>query len=222
MINILIVHEYRLMGHIIASVLEGGQDLHVAGVASTPRSAFEQVRTKVVDIVLVSARLPDQGALKLTRRLLKAGQAVKIIALGLSEEKRTILEYVEAGVDGYILRENSLEELITTIHAVQANQAIVSPEIASALIERIATLARAFEDIGLNLPEEANLTDREREVLELVNQGLTNRDIAERLVIEVGTVKTHVHSILEKLGVNTREEAGAWLSLMDQRREPGA
>jgi DNA-binding NarL/FixJ family response regulator len=217
MIHLLIVHEFKLMCNIIATVLEDEADIHVAGSATTLQDALDRIARGRIDIVLCSTRLPDDGALKLTRALLKDAPQVKIIALGLAEHKGHILEFIEAGVNGYVLRENSLEELIETIRAVQRGQAIVSPEIAAALIERITTLTQAYEQIGASLPEAVNLTERELQVLQLLNRGLSNREIADRLVIEVGTVKNHVHNILEKLGVSSREEAATLLALVERQ-----
>ncbi|MBN2385676.1 MAG: response regulator transcription factor [Anaerolineales bacterium] len=219
MINILVVHEYELMCHIISAVFDDEDDIHVAGSATDLKNAIRQIKRGNIDIVLVSTRLPDQGALKLTKKLLKEEPEVKIIALGISENKGHILQFVEAGVNGYVLHENSLDDLIETIHAVHADRAFVSPEIASALIERVSQLTQAFEQIGVNVPETIDLTNRELEVLELLNQDLSNKEIADRLVIEVGTVKNHVHNILGKLGVNTREDAAALQTLIENRSE---
>ena len=217
MINLVIVHEYELMCHIISVVLEDEADIYIAGTATNYTNAMELIQRGNIDIALVSTRLPDQEALKLTRRLLKEQPDVKIIAMGISENKEHILQFVEAGVNGYVLQENSLDDLIGTIRAVHADRAFVSPEIASALIERVSALTLAFERLGATVPQTIDLTDRELEVLKLLDQNLSNKEIAERLVIEVGTVKNHVHNILDKLGVSTREEAAALLTMIEKK-----
>jgi two-component system nitrate/nitrite response regulator NarL len=217
MINLVIVHEYELMCHIISVVLEDEADIYIAGTATNYTTAMELIQRGNIDIALVSTRLPDQEALKLTRRLLKEQPDVKIIAMGISENKEHILQFVEAGVNGYVLQENSLDDLIGTIRAVHADRAFVSPEIASALIERVSALTLAFERLGATVPQTIDLTDRELEVLKLLDQNLSNKEIAERLVIEVGTVKNHVHNILDKLGVSTREEAAALLTMIEKK-----
>jgi DNA-binding NarL/FixJ family response regulator len=219
MINILIVHEYELMCHIISAVLEDEADINIVGTATNQKNAMELIQRGYIDIILVSTRLPDQGALRLTRKLLKEKPDVKIIALGISENKERILQFVEAGVNGYVLQENSLDDLISTIRAVHTDRAFVSPEIASALIDRVSSLTLAFESIGASVPAAVDLTDRELEVLKLLDQNLSNKEIAERLVIEVGTVKNHVHSILGKLGASTREEASALLKMIEKKSE---
>jgi DNA-binding NarL/FixJ family response regulator len=116
-----------------------------------------------------------------------------------------------------VLRESSLNDLLTTIRAVYNGRALISGEIAAALIQRVSEFAQAFAQTGVTPPESLNLTAREFEVLELLSQNLSNQEIAERLVIERGTVKNHVHSILSKLGVDRREEAGNLMSITKER-----
>jgi DNA-binding NarL/FixJ family response regulator len=140
----------------------------------------------------------------------------KVLALGLSEEKKRILRYVEAGAAGYVLKDDSLDDLVSTVRAVQDGKMFVSPKIAGAMMERLSNLAQIFSDIENSTADTAGLTSRETEVLELIGKGLTNQQIAEQLVLEVGTVKNHVHKILEKLNVSSRGEAAAYLAFIDK------
>lgn len=219
MINVLIVHEYELMCNIISVVLDDEAGINIAGTTTNHRNALRMIGKGNIDIVLVSVRLPEQGALKLTRRLLKKKPEVKIIALGISDKKEHILEFIESGVNGYVLQENSLDDLVGTIRAVYRNRAYVSPEIASALINRISALSLAFEEFGAKVPESIELTGRELEILKLLDENLSNHEIADHLVIEVGTVKNHVHNILRKLGVSNRDEAAALLTIIQKKTE---
>jgi DNA-binding NarL/FixJ family response regulator len=125
-----------------------------------------------------------------------------------------VLRYVEAGATGYVLKNHSLEDLIETVRAVQDGKVFVAPQIAAALMERLSNLARMFSNVESNVTDTTSLTEREIEVLELIGKGLTNQQIAEKLVIELGTVKNHVHNILEKLNVRTRNEAAAYLAFI--------
>lgn len=213
-IRILLVNELRLIGSVIVAALEDEPDLHVVGCVTTPEEALKIVQEEVVDVALVSTRLSDQGALKLTDAITELAPNTKVLALGLTEEKKRVLRYVEAGAAGYVLRDDSLDDLIETVRAAQDGKVFVSPEIAAAMMERLSDLAQMFSDVENNVTDTAGLTSRELEVLDLIGQGLTNQDIAEKLVIEIGTVKNHVHNILEKLNVSSRGEAAAYLAFI--------
>ena len=213
-IKILLVNEIRLMGSVIATALEDEPDIKVVARVTTPEEALKIIQDTEVDIALVSTRLPDGGAIKLTNAISELAPSTKVLALGLSEDKKRVLRYVEAGATGYILKDDSLDDLISTVHAAQEGKVFVSPEIAAAMIERLSDLAQMFSDVENSITDTPGLTPREIEVLELIGEGLTNQQIAERLVIEIGTVKNHVHSILEKLNVSNRGEAAAYLTVI--------
>jgi len=213
-INLLLVNETRLMGNVIAAALEGESDINVVGCATNIDDAMEIVREKEVDVALVSTRLPDLGALKLTNAITELKPSTKVLALGLTEEKQHVLRYVEAGATGYVLKDDSLEDLIETVRAAQDGKVFVSPQIAAAIMERLSGLARIFSDVENNITNATDLTSRELEVLKLISEGRTNQQIAENLVIEIGTVKNHVHNILDKLHVSSRREAAAYLALI--------
>ena len=212
MIRVLLVNEIRLMCNVIASVLEDEPDIEVVGCATSVDEAL--ARATESDVVLVSTRLPDNGALKLITAIAEADPSVKVLALGLTESKERVLRYVEAGADGYVLKDNSVDEMLTRIRAAYRDKALVSPKIATALMSRVTEWAHLFADIEAGINESAGLTPRELEILELIGQGLTNQEIADRLFIEVGTVKNHVHSILQKLDVSSRQDAAAYLAVV--------
>ena len=213
-INLLLVNETRLMGNIIAAALEGESDIHVLACVTNVDDAMQVVREKDVDVALVSTRLPDQGALKLTHAITEFTPSTKVLALGLTEERQHVLRYVEAGATGYVLKDDSLEGLIETVRAAREGKVFVSPKIAAALMERLSNLARLFSDVENSITDTTQLTSRELEVLKLIGEGQTNQQIAEHLIIEVGTVKNHVHNILDKLHVSSRGEAAAYLAFI--------
>ena len=215
LIKVLLVIEVRLIGNIFASVLGEEEDIKVAGCVTTLQDALEFIQTRDVDIVLVSAGLPDQGALEFTRAIMERGLSIKVLALGLSEEnKNEALRYIESGACGYILKDSSVNELIEAIRLAQKGEAQISSRIAGAMMERLFYLARMFSAVENKMDGDVRLTSRELEVLQFIGEGLTNQEIAARLVVEVGTVKNHVHSILEKLNVNNREEAASYLAFI--------
>jgi DNA-binding NarL/FixJ family response regulator len=213
-INILLVNEIRLMGNVIAAALEDEPDFHVVGCITNPEEAIKIVQEKRVDVALVSTRLPDQGALKLTHAITEMAPSTTVLALGLTEEKKRVLRFVEAGATGYILKDDSLEDLINIVRSVQEGKVFISPQIAAAVIERLSELARMISDVCNNGADSARLTPRELDVLELIGKDMTNQQIADHLVLEVGTVKNHVHNILDKLNVSSRGEAAAYLAFI--------
>lgn len=213
-IHILLVNDFRLIGNVIVASLEDEPDLHVVGCATSTEDALKFVQENEVDVALVSTRLADQGALKLTSAIADLAPNTKVLALGLTEEKQHVLRYVEAGATGYVLKNDSLEDIIETVRAAQDGKVFVSPQIAAAMMERLSDLAQLFSEVENSVTDTAGLTSRELEVLGLIEKRLTNQEIAEKLVIEIGTVKNHVHSILEKLNVGSRGEAAAYLAFI--------
>lgn len=215
-ISLLLVNEIRLMGNVIVAALEDEPDIDVAACVTTYEEAVNIVRQRDIDVALVSTRLPDNGGLRLTSAITELSPSTKVLALGLTEEKKRVLRYVEAGASGYILKDDSLEDLIDIVRATQEGKVFVSPQIVAAMMKRLTDLAQMFAGVESNLSDTTALTTREMEVLELISKGYTNQQIAQNLVIEVGTVKNHVHNILEKLNVRSRGEAAAYLAFMNR------
>jgi two-component system NarL family response regulator len=214
-IKVLLVIEVRLIGNIFASVLGDERDIKVVGCVSTLEDALAFIQTQEVPVVLISAGLPEQGALKFTQAVMDRGLSIKVLALGLSgENKNEALRYIEAGACGLILKDSSVNELLDAIRLAQKGEAQISSRIAGAMMERLSYLARMFSAVENKIDGDVRLTSREMEVLQFIGEGLTNQEIAGRLVVEVGTVKNHVHSILEKLKVNNREEAASYLAFI--------
>ena len=205
MIRVLIVEEVRALCEIIATVLRAEPDVEVIGCATQLEEAVTYLGD--CDVALVNTSLHNEASARLIRTLRKLAPKVKIVVMGLVRSQHAILQCIEAGVSGYVLKDSSLEELLKNIRAAYNNEALVSPPIAAALMSYVAELV-GFDPAGeQELCAPQSLTRREREVLNLVQQGLTNQEIAESLVIELGTVKNHVHNILRKLNVNSRRDA---------------
>jgi DNA-binding NarL/FixJ family response regulator len=215
MIDVLVVNRSRLIGSVMAAVLKDEPDMQVIGSATSVDEALEMLRSQACDIVLVSTNLPGGAALELTR-VLQSDSAPRVVVIGVIEREDVILQYVEAGAAGYVLRDDSEEDLVEKIRAVHTGEALVSPEIAAALMTRIAELADMRPPLESEVDRFSELTPREQEVLDLIGEDLSNQEIAERLVIEVGTVKNHVHNILRKLDVRSRRDAALyWDGIQD-------
>jgi RNA polymerase sigma factor (sigma-70 family) len=211
-IRVLLVNEIHLMSNVVAATLEDESDIQVVGSATTIEQALNLAAN--CDVVLISTRLPNEGALELIRALNEQYPEVKSLVLGLAESEEEILQYIEVGARGYVLKDDSVQELLRNIRAASSGEAMISPEIAAALMNRVNELAQVFAEAAA-IPDAVDLTPREHEVLQLIGQDLTNQEIADRLVIEVGTVKNHVHRILQKLNVNSRQDAAAYWAVIN-------
>jgi RNA polymerase sigma factor (sigma-70 family) len=222
MIKILIVHPTNLISSLLSSVLDDEKDIHVVGKASTREDALEQIELTQCNIVLVAATLADNDALELTKTVVEKHPEIKVLVIGLPESQRIILQYVMAGASGYVLQEVPVEHLFDNIRAVHEDKAIVSPAIAASFMKQISELAQISSRTNIDPSAYEELTPREREVLDLIGEGMSNQEIADQLYIEVGTVKNHVHNILRKLDVNSREDAAAHLPFIEQEQQEEA
>jgi DNA-binding NarL/FixJ family response regulator len=220
MISVLLVNEIQLMSNVLSAALEDEPDIRIVGCATSVEEALEKIRRHPVDIVLASTRLPQDGALRLVENLTTTDPTTDILVLGVSETKERVLQFVEAGASGYVAKDSSVEDLLEAIRVTSKGKALASPEITAALMDRLSTYAQMFADLETGVVEEADLTPRELDVLKLLGKNMTNQQIADELVIEVGTVKNHVHSILNKLNVNTRDEAATYLALIRTPDKP--
>jgi two-component system, NarL family, nitrate/nitrite response regulator NarL len=216
MMRVLIAHDVRLMGSLIALALKNEPDVEVVGCATTIDEALELAPQ--CDLALVRSSMSESGAYELTSAIAKQYPSVKVIVTGVPESELVIVKYIEAGASGYVLENDSVEQLLMTIRAVYSGAGVISPSMVAVLMSRVAQLTEqgrtADQGDGAAATALPNLTAREREVLELVARGLSNPEIAERLTLELGTVKNHVHNILDKLNVSSRHEAAAYLNLL--------
>jgi len=205
MIRLLLVGENRLLR--MAGVLANQPGITVVGRAAGPEEALARIQN--CTMILASARMSRDGALDLTRAVARDYPWVKILVISWNETKADILRYLEARAAGYVHAELGVEEMVGAIRAVHRGEALVSPEIAAALMTRLTQLA-SLARVTRDWPNDAaDLTCREQEVLHLIRQDFSNRQIADHLRLEVGTVKNHVHNILAKLNVNSRQDAAA-------------
>lgn len=212
MIRVVLVNAIRILCHVTAAVLQNEPDIEIVGCATTMAEALDLARR--CDVMVLSSLVPDDAAFRITHSIVQANLPVKILILGLAESKEEILRYIEAGAAGYVLQDDSVDDLLVKVRATYDGQALISPEIAALLMSRVSELAQVSAETGEPPDTAIELTAREREILQLIGQGLSNQEIAAQLVIEVGTVKNHVHNILEKLNVSSRRDAVRFLDQM--------
>lgn len=213
-IKVLPIIEVRLIANIFADVLEAEPDIMVVGCSTNPEGGLKIIQEQNVDVALVSVSLPGQGALELIRTIVDISPTTKVLALGLSDDADDVLKYIEAGAAGYIFKDSSLHDLVEILRSTQRGEAQVSAKMAGAMIERLSSLARLFSTAENGFTEGVRLTPREQQVLQYIEKGCTNQEIAAQLLVEIGTIKNHVHNILEKLNVGNRDEAVSYLAFI--------
>ena len=205
-IRVLIVSDVRLFRDGLALVLGRESDeIASIGQASDVATAAAAVRETEPDVVLLDGAMAD--AAWAVAELTAADRDARVVVLSVRENELEVIEYAEAGVAGYVTRDADAAVLCQTIEAVDRGETLCSPQLAALLLRRVASLAS--ERAGAHV--HAHLTVRELEVVALIDRGLSNKEIAQALGIEVATVKNHVHNILDKLGVHRRAEAAAAL-----------
>ncbi|MEN4478586.1 response regulator transcription factor [Mycolicibacterium cosmeticum] len=202
-VRFLIIDDCTVYRNYLAAVLasQGAAPPGVAWDLVSLIAAFEATQPRVI---LLNTATRDSAIL--LRQAMKLSPHVRVVVLGVAEDDEVeIVGYAEAGVAGYHLRQESLEDLLVLIHKVANGGSLCSPRVAAILLRRLTTLASQRRPAVQDLV----LTSREIQILRMLELGLTNRDIADQLSIAIHTVKNHVHSLLTKLGVSTRAQAAA-------------
>jgi DNA-binding NarL/FixJ family response regulator len=202
-VRVLLVDDDDLMRAGLRSVLSSDETIEIVGEAGDGRGVAKLMHELRPDLVLMDIRMPDVDGISATREVLAAEPDAKVVVLTTFEDDDYIFEALSAGASGFLLKRTKPEELIAAIHTVAGGDSLLSPSVTRRVIDRMATQpVAALSGARLDV-----LTPREREVLELVARGLSNREIAESFVIEESTVKTHVKRILMKLGLRDRVQA---------------
>jgi DNA-binding NarL/FixJ family response regulator len=200
MIGVLIISDIRLYRDGLAQVLGRDDRIDVVGARGS-RDAEAELFERSPDVVLLDTA--NAAAIQAIPDIARRFPGARVVALGVAQQDGDVIACAEAGVAGYVFRDASLDELLATIESAARGELRCSPAVAATLLRRIANLASAQPAVP------PNLTRREQEIVDPVADGLSNKQIAARLFIEVPTVKNHIHSILEKLRVRTRAEAAA-------------
>lgn len=205
LIRVFIVDDNRLLREGLVSMLAEQEDIIVIGGAASGRKALEQIKNLRPEIALIDIGMPGKNGLEVTQELRRDLPEAKVIILGMVDLTGEIMACIEAGAAGYVLKEASFDYLVETIRSVHCGESVVSPQMAASLFSRIAELAA--ERLPRLPPNAVKLTTRELEIINVIAEGLSNKEIAQRLSIEAQTVKNHVHNILEKLQLKNRLEA---------------
>ena len=202
-IRILVVDDHRLFREGLNALLDAAPDTEVVGEASSGEQALAQVDELVPDVVLMDIMMEDMNGIEATRRLLADHPDTQVVMLTMLEDDDSLFAAMCAGAHGYILKGADTADVLRTVRAVADGQALFGPAIA----RRLTTFFQHAAGKGLSVSPFPELTDREREVLDLIAQGMDNRQIAARLSISGKTVSNHISNVFAKLHLADRAQA---------------
>lgn len=204
--RVLLVDDQLLFRKGLRALLSSEEDFEVVAEAGDGQEAVDKVRVFNPDIVLMDIHMPGMDGIQATRLIKAERPEVKVVILTVSDEEDDLFEAIKVGAEGYLLKNLRPEELAQMLRGVMSNETPVSPAVASKLLGEFRRRPRRDEEPS---PRQV-LTPREQEILQLVAEGLSNAEIAARLYVVEGTVKNHLHNILEKLHLQNRVQAAAF------------
>jgi two-component system, NarL family, nitrate/nitrite response regulator NarL len=201
MTTVLIVCDVRIYREGLADVLRRADQVYVVGAARDAPEAVGWAERASPEVVLIDMAMPR--SLEVVGAITVTAHDTRIVALSVPETEREVIACAEAGVTGYVSREASIEDLLDAVTAAARGEVVCSPRVAASLVREVARRAAGRPTMGTG----PRLTPRERQVVDLIDRGLSNKEIARTLHIALSTVKNHVHNILEKCDVHRRLDA---------------
>ncbi len=203
-IRLLLIEDNRILRDGIVAMLKGHRDIKVVAATGSSKDRILKIHKLKPNVILLNVGLRSQNSLHVVEIIKKEFPRARIIIMDLAPAQGDILHFVKAGASGFILRHASPDDLISTIRSVAEGRNILPPKIDESLFTKI--VERAIDEGKPNLTTAVRMTKRENEVIELISNGFTNKEIGRELRIAAYTVKSHVHNIMEKLALHTRLE----------------
>ena len=202
MINVIIADDQEIVCEGLKRILESDPEIRVSGIARNGKEALELVEADQPDLVLMDLQMPVMNGVQAIRRLRQTLPELPILVLTTYMDDKWLFEAIRSGASGYLMKDRPRSELLSAIKGTVSGKSYIDPSVAGKVLESVAT--------GSHKPtqeETFNLTDREREILSLLAQGLSNADIAHRLFLSEGTVRNYTSSLFAKLEVSDRTQA---------------
>ena len=207
-IALVLIDDNRLLREGITAMIHSQPDFKVLVASADVEEAMQRVRDAKPNVVLLDFGLADHDSLALTETVHREVPEARVIVMGLLPIQSEVSDYVRAGASGFIMKDASFEDFFATIRAVAGGAEVLPPALTNSLFNEILrNVARAEK---AQIREAVQLTNRELQVIDLLGEGLSNKEIAARLIIAVHTVKSHVHNVLEKLALRSRLEVAAF------------
>jgi two-component system response regulator NreC len=201
-IKVLLAEDHTIVRKGIRSLLDGEPDIEVVGEAEDGREAVEKVEELSPDIVLMDITMPHLNGLDATRQIKKMFPEVKVLGLTMYTNEEYILQLLQAGASGYLVKQTAPDELVSAIQAAHRGEAFLSPAVSKTIIEEYLR----HNETTIQEDSYDKLTIREREILQLVTEGYSNREISEKLHISIKTVGVHRTNLMEKLDIHNTPE----------------
>jgi DNA-binding NarL/FixJ family response regulator len=212
--KILLVEDNRLLRDGIKALIDKQADLRILETSGGVHDPVLQARELQPQVVLIDLGLRNKNGLRIVSTLTRELPQTRVIGMGLMPSQLDIVEFVQAGAAGFILKDATMEDFLGTIRAVARGIRILPPLLTGSLFTHV--VEHALREGKGELTVTVRMTKREREIIALIADGLSNKDMAHRLSIEIHTVKSHVHNILEKLALHSRLQISAYV----HNREP--
>jgi len=206
-ILVLVIEDNRLVREGLAALLGAHPDLKVIAAAESADAGLAQLREMKADVVLVDAGLGNGDSHRLVRDLRREAPETRVIVMDLLPVQDDVVEFVRAGANGFIVKDATIGDFVSTIRAVAQGSDIVPQALTGTLLSHVAD--QALSRSGPAVLQAVRMTKREREITDLIAEGMSNKEIAKQLNIAIYTVKSHVHNILEKLALHTRLQIAA-------------
>jgi len=198
--KVLLVDDHTILREGLRMVLDAQPQIKVIGEADDGRQAVELAERLHPDVIVMDIAMPNLNGLEATRQIKRRWPDIRVVILTMHENQQYLVQIVKAGATGAVLKRSAGQELLTAVRAAAHGQSYFSPSIASMMLEDYRVR------LGQGIDDPEVLTEREREVLQLIAEGKSNQDIADHLIVSIKTVQTHRAHIMEKLGMHDRTE----------------
>jgi DNA-binding NarL/FixJ family response regulator len=218
-IKILLIEENRILSEGISALLKKQTDMKIIANVVNAENIMEQIEALKPDIVLLDLGFRGQNSLQLVKQIMAQFKETKIIGMNLIEFQTDVLEFIQAGVSGFILKEADNIRFLKAIRKVDRGLKVLPPPLTGTLFSQIAESEKVEKKTSI-LNHLVRMTTREKQVIKLISDGLTNKEIAQELNVAVYTAKSHVHNILEKLSLTTRAQIAKYALLNESSKNP--
>lgn len=212
-IRVFLLDDHEIVRRGLRDLLEAQDDFTIVGEASTAEEALARIPPTQPDVAIVDMRLPDGNGVEVCRDVRSHEPGIQCLILTSFDDDEALFDAIMAGAAGYLLKQIKGTDLVDAIRRVAAGQSLLDPEVTTRVLDRLRRGPEEDERL-------ARLTEQERRILDLISEGLTNRQIAERIFLAEKTVKNYVSNLLAKLGMERRTEAAVFAARLPERRKP--